>query len=72
MLPDQTSLPMFNLFGFVLTALAAGWTDLRSWRIPNRLLAPAAAGALMLAAFLPAGIGLTDGLLGALLGLGLL
>jgi Flp pilus assembly protein protease CpaA len=32
----------------LLTVVAAAWTDFQQWRIPNRLLVPSAAAALML------------------------
>ncbi len=61
--------PVTAISGLLLTVLAAAWTDLRSWRIPNQLLAPSAAAALMLSAFAPGGQGLTASLLGGLVGL---
>ena len=57
------------LAGLLLTVFCAAWVDLRRWRIPNRLLAPSAAAALMLSAFMPGGQGLTASLLGGLVGL---
>ena len=53
----------------LMTVLCAAWTDLKRWRIPNHLLAPSAAAALMLSAFAPGGQGLTASLLGGLVGL---
>ena len=46
--------------------LAAAWTDLRHQRIPNRLVFPGTALALVLHASLPAGDGLLSALPGAL------
>jgi len=64
------SLPSLTaVAGLLLTVLAAAWTDLRRWRIPNQLLAPSAAAALMLSVFAPGGQGLTASLLGGLVGL---
>jgi prepilin peptidase CpaA len=63
-------LPAYGaLAGLLLTVLWAAWVDLRQWRIPNRLLAPSAAAALMLSAFMPGGQGLAASLLGGLVGL---
>lgn len=53
----------------VLTVMAAAWTDYREWRIPNALLAPSAAAALMLSTFAPGGQGLMQALMGAVAGL---
>ena len=55
--------------GLLLTVIVAAWTDLRHWRIPNQLLAPSAAAALMLSVFAPGAQGLTASLLGGLVGL---
>lgn len=55
--------------GLVITVLIAAWTDLKGRRIPNRLLAPSAAAALMIALFTPGGQGLSAALLGGLAGL---
>ncbi len=55
--------------GLLLTVLAAAWTDLRQWRIPNQLLAPSAVAALMFSVFVPGAQGLTASLLGGLVGL---
>ncbi len=64
------TLPADSLIaGLLLTVLCAAWYDLRQWRIPNRLLAPSAAAALMLSAFVPGGQGLAASLLGGLVGL---
>jgi prepilin peptidase CpaA len=49
--------------------MAAAWTDFHTWRIPNRLLAPSAAAALMLSAFVPGAQGLYLSLVGAAVGL---
>lgn len=57
------------MVGLMVTVLIAAWTDLSTWRIPNRLLAPSAAGAVMLALFHPSAIGVADALLGGLTGL---
>ena len=57
------------LAGLLLTVMAAAWTDFQTWRIPNRLLAPSAAAALMLSAFVPGAQGLYLSLLGAAVGL---
>ncbi len=57
------------VIALVLTVMAAAWTDYREWRIPNALLAPSAAAALMLSTFVPGGQGLVHVLLGALAGL---
>ena len=53
----------------VLTVMVAAWTDLQEWRIPNALLAPSAAAALMLSTFAPGSQGITLSLLGAAAGL---
>ena len=55
--------------GLVITVLVAAWADLKSWRIPNQLLAPSAAAALMLSAFAPGGQGIAAALLGGVAGL---
>lgn len=52
----------------VVTLAIAAWTDYQEWRIPNRLLAPSAAVALMLSTFLPGGQGIILSLLGATAG----
>ena len=57
------------LAGLMVTVICAAWCDLRHWRIPNHLLAPSAAAALMLSVFAPGGQGLTASLLGGLVGL---
>ena len=57
------------LAALLLTVMAAAWTDFHQWRIPNRLLAPSAAAALMLSAFAPGAQGLYLSLLGAAVGL---
>jgi prepilin peptidase CpaA len=57
------------LAALLLTVMAAAWTDFHTWRIPNSLLAPSAAAALMLSAFVPAAQGLYSSLLGAAVGL---
>ncbi len=60
------------LAGAVLLAAIAGWTDLRSRRIPNWLTVPAFAVGLAANAVLGGWNGLKVSLLGALVGLGLL
>ena len=63
-------LPAYGaLAGLLLTVVWAAWVDLCQRRIPNLLLAPSAAAALMLSAFVPGGQGLTASLLGGLVGL---
>ena len=57
------------IVGLMATVVVATWTDLRARRIPNQLLAPSAAAALMLSVFAPGGQGLAASLLGALTGL---
>lgn len=57
------------IVGLVLTVACAAWTDLKQWRIPNQLLAPSAAAALMLSAFAHGGQGLSASLLGGMVGL---
>jgi prepilin peptidase CpaA len=57
------------VIALMLTVIAAAWTDHKEWRIPNALLAPSAAAALMLSTFAPGGQGLVHALLGALAGL---
>ena len=64
------SLPAYAaVAGLLLTVAYAAWSDLRHWRIPNQLLAPSAAAALMLSSFAPGGQGLIASLLGGLVGL---
>lgn len=53
----------------VMTVMSAAWTDYREWRIPNALLAPSAAAALMLSTFAPGGQGLMQAFMGAVAGL---
>ncbi len=53
------------------TALCAAWYDWKSWRIPNQLLLPSAAAALMFACFALDGIGFQASLAGGLCGLGI-
>jgi len=53
----------------VATVMIAAWSDLREWRIPNALLAPSAAAALMLSTFAQGGQGITLSLIGAAAGL---
>jgi prepilin peptidase CpaA len=60
------------LAGAVLLSIIAGWTDLRSRRIPNWLTVPAAALGLVLNAVFSGWEGLKLSLLGILVGLGLL
>lgn len=57
------------LAGLVLTVLCAAWTDLKKRHIPNQLLAPSAAVALMLSIFPTGAQGLNASLLGGLVGL---
>jgi prepilin peptidase CpaA len=57
------------VIALVLTVMAAAWTDYREWRIPNALLAPSAAVALMLSTFAPGSQGLIQALMGAVTGL---
>jgi prepilin peptidase CpaA len=60
------------LVGAVVLALVAGWTDLRSRRIPNWLTVPAFAVGVAANTFFGGWSGLKNSLLGTLLGLGLL
>ena len=60
------------LAGAVLLAMAAGWTDLRSRRIPNWLTVPGLAIGIAANTILGGWSGLKASLLGAALGLGLL
>jgi prepilin peptidase CpaA len=60
------------LAGAVVLALAAGWTDLRSRRIPNWLTVPGLAIGLALNTAFNGWSGVKSSLLGALLGLALL
>ena len=60
------------LAGAVLLAFAAGWTDLRSRRIPNWLTVPAFVIGVALNTFFERWDGLKSSLIGALVGLGLL
>ena len=60
------------LAGAVLLAMAAGWTDLRSRRIPNWLTVPGLAIGMAANTILGGWSGLKTSLLGAALGLGLL
>jgi prepilin peptidase CpaA len=60
------------LAGAVLLAMAAGWTDLRSRRIPNWLTVPGLAIGIAVNTVLGGWSGLKASLLGAALGLGLL
>jgi prepilin peptidase CpaA len=55
-----------------IPALAAGWTDLRSRRIPNRLTVPALAAGILVNTVALGWPGARQALLGAGLGLGLL
>jgi len=57
------------LAALLLTVVAAAWTDFQQWRIPNRLLVPSAAAALMLSNYAPGAQGLYLSLLGAAVGL---
>lgn len=60
------------LVGAVLLSLIAGWTDLRSRRIPNWLTVPGAVVGVGLNTFFSGWAGLRASLLGVLVGLGLL
>lgn len=60
------------LGGAVLLALLAGWTDLRSRRIPNWLTVSGAAAGVAANTVLGGWVGLKTSLLGLLVGLGLL
>jgi prepilin peptidase CpaA len=60
------------LAGAVLLAMAAGWTDLRSRRIPNWLTVPGLAIGIAANTILGGWTGLKTSLLGVALGLGLL
>lgn len=60
------------LVGAVLLAILAGWTDLRSRRIPNWLTVSGALVGLALHAIFTRWTGVRSSLLGLLLGLGLL
>ena len=57
------------LVALLLTVMAAAWSDFQQWRIPDRLLVPSAAVALMLSTFTPSAQGLYLSLLGAAVGL---
>ena len=63
--------PLINIAAMTFIALCAAWYDWKSWRIPNQLLLPGAAAALMLACFAFDGIGLQMSLAGGLCGLGI-
>ena len=66
------SLPsLTGIAGMMFTGLCAAWHDWKSWSIPNRLLLPSAAAALMLACFAVDGIGWQASLAGGLCGLGI-
>ena len=60
------------LVGMTLLAAAAGWTDLRSRRIPNWLTVSGFAVGVAVHVFLEGWVGLKTSLLGTLVGLGLL
>ena len=60
------------LAGILLLALLAGWTDLRSRRIPNWLTVSAFFAGIAVHSFLEGWGGLKTSLLGAIVGLGLL
>src|SRR5579859_3737860 len=60
------------LAGAVLLAAVAGWTDLRTRRIPNWLTVPAFVVGIAVNTILNGREGLKSALLGALLGFGLL
>lgn len=57
------------LVALLLTVMAAAWSDFQQWRIPDRLLVPSTAAALMLSTFTPSAQGLYLSLLGAAVGL---
>jgi len=61
-------LPLINLVGLVATVIPAAWNDYKKWRIPNLLLLWSALGAILLAIFLPNGIGAAASLQGAMVG----
>ena len=58
-----------SMAGLVITVLIAAWSDLKTWRIPNQLLAPSAAAAVMLSVFAPEGQGWLAALLGGVVGI---
>jgi prepilin peptidase CpaA len=60
------------LAGALIFSLLAGWTDLRSRRIPNWLTVPGLALGVGLSGFAGGWTGLRNSLLGVLVGLGLL
>ncbi len=60
---------MSSSLGLLLTIAIAAWTDWTRWRIPNWLIAGSAAAALMMSAFAPDRIGLSNYALGGLVGL---
>ena len=68
----QPSIAFLCLIGMAITAVAAAITDWLSWRIPNLLLAASASAALMIAAFDPHSLTLTQALLGGLSGFAML
>src|SRR5579864_1687127 len=70
--PPEAGLKLPVLAGLVLVALIAGWTDLRSRRIPNWLTVPGFVAGVAVNVVLGGWVGLKTSLLGALLGLGLL
>lgn len=61
--------PQQIIAALMITVLIAAWTDLKRLSIPNQLLAPSAATALMLSTFLPGAQGLSASLLGGVTGL---
>lgn len=63
--------PLTGIAGMTFTGFCAAWHDWKSWSIPNRLLLPSVAAALMLACFAVDGIGWQASLAGGLCGLGI-
>lgn len=63
------SAPITNQVVLAATSTIAAWTDWRTWRIPNNLIAGSMAASLMLAAFAPQAIGISKCILGGLIGL---
>lgn len=65
---SQTTSPLWVVMALSVTVLVAAWTDWRSWRIPNALVAASMAAALMYSAFGREGMGVAECLLGGLVG----